>query len=202
MKDSFKIALGIFLAVIGLGLCGACAFFLFSAGGLALIAAVPTPTAAPPIAPIPPKTSETPLPSQTTQPPGGFIIHENMKLTLVEYEFSLGYQGLFDYTDEPPDGAKYLLVHLVAENISKNASFAPSESAFAVIHLGVQIDSDFASYPQGYADYEGGEVFPGVSKEGWIRFTVPVGAPPADLTVTYKPFDLFGDTYYSWNLAP
>lgn len=203
MKDSVKIALGIFLGIVALCACATCLFFALSATGVTLLAAAPTSTLPQPVGPIPARTPATSLTQSPPQQLGRSVVHNDLKITLNAHEVSGSYVDSYDMQESPVEGAKFLWISVTVENVGKNAVYAPFASDFHVINEGEQTDSDFyfASRP-GYEQYEGGEIFPGVSKSGWIRFTIPGAAQPNELIVVFKPLDLFSDTYYTWILAP
>lgn len=190
MKDSLKIAIGIFLGVIALGACVVCLFFGLGAAGIGLLAA-----AAP--------TSSQAQSQSTINQIGSSIIHDDLKVTLNTYDISGSYVGQYDMQESPPQGAKFLWISITAENVGKVAAYAPAAYEFHVIYAGQQTDHDFISWDRpGYDEYEGGEIFPGVTKLGWIRFTIPNAAQPNKINVIFKPSDLFSDTYYTWTLTP
>lgn len=204
MKESVKIALGIFLGIVALCSCAFCLFFGLSAMGITFIAVAPTSTP-PQLRPaglIPAQTPVETLIEAPSQQPGGSVIHEDLKITLNAYEISGSYVGNYDMQESPPDGANFLWINVTVENIGKNAVYAPYSVDFHVIYEGEQTDVDifFTSCP-GYEQYEGGEIFPGVSKSGWLRFTIPAVAQPEQLTIVFKP-ELFSDIYYTWRLTP
>lgn len=195
MRDSLKIGLGIIIGVLGLGVCGLCVFVALSAGGIALL----TPFLS---SEQPPSLAE-PSPTPSPQPIGSEVRHDDLVVTLLEYEFSGPYKNRYDFNEEPTEGAKFLWIHILVRNDGQNASYSPSTSEFSAIYLGKQIDYDsfFGNRP-GYEQYDAGELFPGISREGWIRFTLPEAAEPGQITVVLKPFDLFGEEFSSWRLTP
>lgn len=204
MKDSLKIGLGVMIGIFGVIACGACAFITFSAGGIALLAsAIYTPTPLPTTAPIQPHiapSSVPPLPGKL----GSSITHNNLLITLSGYEFSGGYQHSFGFEDKPPEGAKFLWIHVIVENIDDNSTYTPMFNEFAILYEQKQIDADFylSEDRVGYPPYPGGEIYPGATKDGWVRFTLPVSAEPPNILVVMMPFDLFSDENYTWTLAP
>lgn len=194
MKDSLKIGQGIIIGVLGLALCAFCAFLALGAGGVAFLDALIAPGQGP-VSPI--QATRSPLPV------GSEVTHEDFTVALVEYEFSAAYKDEYDIPETPPEGAKFLWIHIVVRNIGQNAAISPSSSDFSVVYLREQIDVDFVFASRaGYDEYDGGQLFPGVVREGWLRFTLPRAAEPSQLTVVFKPFQVFGDDYYSWQLAP
>ena len=194
MKDSLKIALGIIIGVIGVAVCGLCAFVAIGAGGLAFLDNLLS------------SSSESPLQVQariTPQPIGSMVRHEDFEVTLLEYEFSGPYTDEYDLYEEPPLGAKFLWTHIHIRNAGENADYSPVSSDFTIIHLGKQINSDFLFTGRpGYVQYESGKLFPGIVREGWIRFTLPEVSDIDQITVVFNPFDLFDEYFATWRLSP
>lgn len=194
MKDSLKIGLGIVIGVIGVILCGLCVFLVLGAGGLALLDTSLQ------------SGSQSPLldeASPTPQTVGAEVQHGDFAVTLLEYQFSDSYKDAYDADEEPPEGAKFLWIRILVRNAGQNSGYSPSPSDFSVIYLGEQIDSDFYfSGRSGYEQYDAGELFPGISREGWIRFTLPEAAEPTQIMVVFKPLELFGEEFSSWQLSP
>ena len=202
MKDVLKIALGIFLGVLGLCAFAACLVFgLGSAGVAFLTSSTPTPTGPAGVVP-----ARTPSPTSTRLPAqnlGASVQYKDLRVTLDAYEFSGPYRSSSGLKEEPPEGAKFLWLHLIVENTGRNAVDTPLPSDFHVIHEGKQIDADLFYFGRpGYDEFRPGEIFPNVTRSGWLRFTVPALAEADRLKVIFKPFSLFSEIYYTWNLAP
>ncbi len=197
MKDSLKIAIGIIVGV--LALCGLATLCLFT---LALLVRIPTPTPAP-VGIVPHETS---IPSSTSPPSpqkfGASVTYGNIRVTLISYEFSGSYQDTNHFTQRPADGAQFLWVHVRAEDIGKNAETVPGNWAFSLIYEDKQTDSSSIFSPRpGYATYSGGQVFPGVARDGWIRFEVPTQMDAKKSQIVFKP-NLFSGEFFAWSLAP
>jgi hypothetical protein len=194
MKDSMKIGIGILIGFVCVFLCTICCFLLFSAGGLAFIGtllnSVPTPS-------VSGGGSKSPLPV------GSEVKYNEISVKLIDFEFSGSYKSDYDMDENPPEGAKFLWIHINARNDGNNSTYSPSLSEFTLTYQGKQINTDsyFSSRP-GYNEFESGQIFPGISREGWLRFTVPNAAQANQIIVIYKPTQLFSDTYYSWKLGP
>jgi len=196
MKDSLKIGLGIVIGVLGVALCALCTSVAIGAGGLAFLDTF-LPSSEQPILLVQASATLQPIP----QPIGSEMRHEDFAVTLLEYEFSGSYRGEYDVDEEPPEGAKFLWVHILVRNVGQNAGDSPSPSDFSLIHLGEQIGRGFSlGKGPGYEQYDGGEIFPGVSREGWLRFTLPKAAEPRQIVVVWEPF--LAEEFGSWQLSP
>jgi hypothetical protein len=196
MKNSLTIALGTIVGV--LALCGLATLCLFT---LALLVSTPTPTPAP-VGIIPHETS---IPSLTSTPSpqkfGASVTYGNIRITLISYEFSGPYQDIYHFTKRPAEGAQFLWVHVRAENIGKTAETVPDSSAFSLIYEDKQTDTGYFSPRPGYAAYSGGQIFPGVARDGWIRFEVPTQMDAKKSKIVLKP-NLFSGEFFTWSLAP
>jgi hypothetical protein len=192
MRDSLKIGLGIIIGVLGLALCGLCVILIITLGGVSFLDSLSSFEESPSLA------QETPTP----QPMGSEFFYEEFSVKFVEYEFSSTYAGEYNTNEEPPEGAKFLWVYFVIKNISQNAAYSPSISSFSIIYMGQQVDKDlfFIERP-GYELYDSGELFPGISREGWVRFTLPGATEPDQIILIFKPVQLFGDGFCSWKLS-
>ena len=201
MKYVLKIGLGIVIGVFGLVICGLCAFFGITAGGIALLGAAHTPTPISVEEPVPYNPTVTSGETKTTTGKvGSSISFEDFNITLISYELSSAYKDKYGDNQNPPEGAQFLWVQLKVENISHNAKKAPSSYQFDILYYGEKINDDFYyGNRSGYEYYIGNEVFPGVSKQGWIRFTVPVSFDTSKALIVYSPSY---NINFSWSLAP
>lgn len=222
MKDSLKIALGIVAGV--LALCGIAAICLV---GLTLFAAPRTPpTPIPSVGVVPSaepiSTQVIAAPSQTaplvrtatsvltptpsTQALGQSVVYGDVKTTIVRYEFSGAYQAGSLGTQKPKAGLRFLWVYVIAQNVGNSPSYLPRESVnsqFYILYRGqqqIEPDPYFLERP-GYSAYRSVQAIPGVKREGWLLFSVPDQAQPADLKVLFDAAGSpFSHEYYTWQL--
>ena len=194
MKDSVKIGIGIVIGFCGVCLCILCCLLVFSVGGVTFINT---------ILDITPNPSSSVERTKSPLPIGSEVRYNDLLIKLTKYEFSDSYKTDYDYEETPPEGAKFLWIYLIVRNDGKNSTNSPSSYEFTLIYQNKQIDTDgiYSTRP-GYDEFNSGDIFPGISREGWLRFTLPKAAQSNQLTINYKPTQLFDDTYYSWNLSP
>jgi hypothetical protein len=192
MRDSVKIGIGIIIGVVGIVLCGICALVTLGVVGVSYLG------------PLIPTGQPSYLAQDTVSPQsiGTEFIYEEFSIKPIEYEFSGAYTNEYDLHLEPPEGAKFLWIYFIIENVGQSGAISPSNFSFSLIYLGNQIDADvILSSRSGYKEYDSGELFPGITREGWIRFTLPIAAEADQITIIFKPIQLFGDDYGSWKLS-
>jgi hypothetical protein len=206
MRDVLKIALGIVIGFLALvGLCSLCIM------GVVLFAATqptPTPTLTPtptftptPSGVIPPAGTMEPTPTTASGALGQSFRYDSLLITPLEYQFGGAYKTKWGSPEAPPEGAKFLWIKIAVENVGENADYSPHSSNFKVLHKGTEISTPWRWELREPADrplYEGWEqIYPGVRKEGWIRFTVPERAKPEDLLLVFEPTS---DVKVTWRL--
>jgi hypothetical protein len=194
MKNSMKIGIGIFLGFITISLCIFCCILLVIAGGIPFydrVLNISTPSV------VMVKTTKEPLQI------GSAAIYDNITVKLLEYEFTGAYKTDYDILQNPPEGSKYLWIHIYARNDGNNSIVSITPYEFSLSYRSNQIDSQiiFMERP-GYNRLDNSNLLPGISHEGWIRFTVPYTAEAKQIIVMFKPYLEFSEIYFSWKLAP
>lgn len=192
MKDGLKVGAGIVigywaLALIGLlALMGIAAVCLFCFGGLLLVSAPGTPTSQP-----------------TPNALGQSVVYHDLKVTVVEYQFSGAYKDKYGTDQKPPEQAKFLWLHASAENVGQTALDAPNPFSFQLVYKGTHVSANYPFTDRvGYSLYQGGQIYPGVRTEGWIRFDLPADAQAADIKVQFQPsLSAFPPVYFFWQLG-
>jgi len=198
VRDSLKIAIGIFIGIVAAGACFACALIALSAGGISLLSSSMPSIIAPDL---PDECQGTIFPSSSDFPPVS-IIDENFEVRLIEYEISDSYVIKSEGEELPPEGAKFLWLHIAFENIGSNAADAPSGAHFSVLYQDEYTYSDaYFDDTWGFESYRGGETFPGVSRQGWLRFAIPSSAEPEDIGIVYSPIDVLSTDRFLWCLS-
>ena len=130
---------------------------------------------------------------------GEFVVYEDVKITVVEYELADSYVNTNGREEKPEEGAKFLWLHVRSKNVGEVAQDLPSPSQFALLYKGTQITLGlhwFLTGGQGYAAYKKERVYPGVGREGWIQYEIPVGADSAEIMVRFTT----GKEYHIWRL--
>ncbi len=87
-----------------------------------------------------------------------------------------------DFTD--PDG-QFALLHVEATNGGDEAERFPRDRDFVLLHDGQQFDSTFVTEMDDYDEFDGGEVQPGVTREGYVVFDVPDDLAEDDLDAVW-----------------
>ncbi|NIM94214.1 MAG: DUF4352 domain-containing protein [Anaerolineales bacterium] len=141
------------------------------------------------------------MPSLTPQPAGGMVEYNEMRVAVIGYDFSGSYESTYDYTEDPPNGSKFLWVEVSVENTGGEPVYAPAIEDFAVIVDGIQIDAGYGGGHPQFVEYWGGYLYPEATKKGWIRFSVDNAIEAKDVLVVFMPVDYFPDAYYSWSLV-
>lgn len=108
----------------------------------------------------------------------------------VEFQDSYTWQGGSgsQYKEQPSSGNKWAFVYVYAENDSGSTEYLPFSRDFTMRVGNSQYDEALIYKDDG--KYEGGEVGPGVVREGWVCFEIPESVSRSDLTI-----DWFDSTY-------
>jgi hypothetical protein len=122
---------------------------------------------------------------------GQGLRYDSLLITPLEYQFGGAYRTKWGSSEAPPEGAKFLWIKIAVENVGKDANYLPHSSSFKVLHKGTEISPPRLwelREPAELPLYESsGQIYPGVRKEGWLRFTVPELAKPEDLSLVFEP---------------
>lgn len=108
------------------------------------------------------------------------VVVDDIKVTISEYEV-LALLG----EDKPPEGARFLLIHVCAENVGKVAHVLPEQDRFILVYenAGMEYCSFYNLWaPEDHQPYLPTEFrpnYPGTSEEGWICYEIPIGSDPA-----------------------
>ncbi|MFC6756193.1 MULTISPECIES: DUF4352 domain-containing protein [Haloarcula] len=100
-----------------------------------------------------------------------------------------------DYTfeEEPDSGDKFVFVTLSAENVGDERVTVPS--TFDISLIAGTSESDVSYYSGDRTEYEGGEISPGIAREGILLFEVDESATSYELAV-----ELTSEITARWNL--
>jgi hypothetical protein len=123
-------------------------------------------------------------------PLGQATVMEGIQFTVVEYIVSKEVGG------KPPsaEGAQYLFIHCQVENIGEIAKVPPSEYDIQVIYKGEKVEMpllvflpsarvggrELSEYPYFYAT---NELYPGITKDGWLVYLIPMDFHPEDTKI-------------------
>ena len=101
----------------------------------------------------------------------------------IHFEAELGDE---DRPREPDEGNQWALVELHGENTSDEAERLPTPwMDFALITNGSQYDPTSVLDTNPYEEFDGGEIQPGIEREGVVVFEVPEELERADLEVVW-----------------
>ena len=184
MKESFKIALGVFLGLLAAGLCAVCIFFTISFSGLAyLFSSIDVPGSTP----VSPDFSLYPTLSATSTPVPGYIKQcHDLGLSIESYRVS---ETCPDSLGQPAEGAKFVVVEIKAVNFSDDViSFPYIEFRLDGYQSGLGSTGDCRYNNEAFGNACSGKLFPGVSCQGWELFEVPVSfdASAATLYASFR----------------
>lgn len=173
MKDSFKIAFGIFLGLLAAGLCAACIFFTASFGGVAyLISLIESLEYSTPISPG--IFLEPTLDITQTPVPGHIKQCDDLGLSIESYRVS---ETCPNGLGQPAEGAKFVIVEIRAINFSDDViSFPYIEFLLDDYQTGLGSTGDCTYSDEAFGNacwQSGGKLFPGVSCQGWELYEVP-----------------------------
>ena len=154
---------------------------------------VPTPT---PVEFIPRRTEPSPV-GTAEATTGDFIIYSDIQTTVIEYEFADSYPTSYG-AGKAAEGAKFLWLHVRSENVGEVAQDLPNPSQFVLLYKDTKINRKLLLWedPQGYTRYQGKKVYPGIGREGWILYEIPVGASPDEIMLRFTT----GKEYHIWRL--
>jgi hypothetical protein len=147
--------------------------------------------------------NETPVPdpTSTTQPmatalrivatpssPEDSIIWDTLQVTMDELEVTQEYLTDFGSTRVPPDGNKFLWIHLRLRNTGPVEMDIPLSEHFSILYAAIELKPTYG-HRAGYADYTtlGRTIFPGQELDGWLRFDIPVTPEMGELRFVFLP---------------
>jgi uncharacterized repeat protein (TIGR01451 family) len=100
-------------------------------------------------------------------------------------------------TESAPEGQQYAFVDVTAENASGSSEYIPFDQDFTVRVGSSQYDAAFISRERGM--YDGGQVGPGVVREGEIAYEIPEGVSQVEITVEWFETGFDGDYGVRWS---
>lgn len=116
----------------------------------------------------------------------------------VEFNDTLAYTSNgYEYELTPDSGNQFLRVYINVENQSGQPYYVSNYTAFAVVSGNSQYDAQFETRIEGY--YEGGQIQPGVVRDGWLLFEVPDDLTAEEVTLAWTKQYLDGITSVYWD---
>jgi len=158
---------------------------------LALTACSSTEDAAATAASPPPSPQLTATPTlilPTPSSPGDRIAWEHLQVTMDQLEISQDYLTDYGSTRTPPDGQKFLWVHVRLKNVGQIQLDVPAAEHFSVLYAATELKPTYG-HRQGYGDYTtlGPFIFPDQELDAWLRFDIPITASLNDLRFVFLP---------------
>jgi hypothetical protein len=143
------------------------------------------------------------MPTSPGEAMGRSVRRDDLLIVPLEYRFAGEYRNRWGNIQRPPEGAKFLWVRIAVENSGEHAAQTPFPSEFLIRYKEKDIRADLLlpeiEEPPAMPAYKSETIYPGVQREGWLRFTVPARAQPEDLLLVFRP--LFRDEAV-WRLTP
>jgi len=145
------------------------------------IPASPTATRTPP-----PTSTPTPLPTPSS--PSDSIVWDDLQVTMDQLEITNEYLTDFGSTRTPPDGKKFLWVHVRLKNTSQIEMDVPAFEHYSILYAAIEIKPIYG-HRNGYVDYTtlGTTIFPNQELDGWLRFDIPSSAELKDMRFVFLP---------------
>lgn len=210
MKVSMKIALGFIggcLTAFVLIFCGILAGVLKLAKGPTSSYVGPVPVLSPGSTLEAKLTSTYAAGSELSSMPEQCVTSDGFEITIDKYEFSDSYEydswvegGIVIH--KPPEGAKFVSVHITVEHKGIHGADAPSNTDFDMLYIGEKVEESWYERV-GYQSYDdpdwSDKEYPGVVIKGWLHFEVPKAADAADLELRFYDYP---EGPCSWRLSP
>lgn len=199
MKDSVKIGYGIVLGILVLlALC---------IGGLMVIGVlVPEPEEV--LEEVEKELFPTPTeafaPRDKALPLGEWATMEGVTVSVAHYEFASSYEEEYVGQVAPEEGAKFLWIHVSAENVGEVEKGLPHAWFFRLLYKGHGIHGFAPALVKGRKTYNAESVYPGVSREGWILYELPIAAEADEIVVRLERYrgPAQESEYTFWRLGP
>ena len=206
VRQNWHVVVGVVLAfgILGIASIVVCSPCLISVLGLNALsdALAETPYPFPS-----PRTTSTPTVTPSPTPiPGSLPVSEfvtwgeGIRIAITEYTPDNPCAvSLFD--SGPAEGAKYIAIHVRAENVNQEVPLRVPPVSFTLLRDGREIARGRAGTCglQEAWEWQSDQLFPNVSREGWVAFEVPQALNPEEAVVRVESWD-FGPVY--WRLGP
>jgi len=174
-------------------------FVLFVLTACSRTGAVTTPPVTATTSPLPTATETKILPTPASL--NDSIIWDELQVTMEQLETTQDYLTDFGSTRIPPEGKKFLWVHIRLENLKQIEMNVPLAEHFSVLYAATEIKPTYG-YRQAYTEYIalGPVIFPDQELDGWLRFDIPAVAELSDLLFVFLPESAqIGTSYFSPN---
>lgn len=166
--------------------------------------------------PVPsPSATDTPFPTPAS--PKDAIVWDGLQVTIDLLEITGEYQTDYGSSRIPPDGQKFLWVHIRIANNGPVQLDIPALEHFSILYAAAELKPTYG-HRQNYTDYStlGSQLSPAQELDGWLRFDIPTAAQLKELRFVFIPESAqVGASYgspnypyakdkptYVWNCAP
>jgi hypothetical protein len=148
---------------------------------------------------------ETPIPTQEPKTEnlllGTTVTYDDIDFTTLRYDITNSYEWSvsgYNYITEAPQGIKYLWMYVTATNNAEDSEYLPDSYGMVILYNSQQIEPTFIMKDEG--KYEGGKVYPGITRNGWVLFEIPSNANANEI-IFLVDFGLFTDKIATWDLS-
>ena len=143
-----------------------------------------TATATQTLRPTPTATRVLPTPSS----PSDSVLWDDLQVTMDQLEITNDYLTDFGSTRTPPEGKKFLWVHIRLKNTSKVEMDMPVLEHYSILYAAIEIKPIYG-HRNGYAEYSalGSTIFPDQELDGWLRFDIPSTAELREMRFVFIP---------------
>lgn len=141
-----------------------------------------------PATPTPPPTATAFPIYPTPSAPGDSMVWDTLQVTMDRLEVTQDYVTDFDSSRVPPDGYKFLWVHIRLRNIGPVEMNVPILENFSILYAATELKPTYG-HRVDYVDYSvlGPVIFPDQELDGWLRFDIPATAELRDLRFVFLP---------------
>lgn len=163
----------------------------------------------------PQPTSTATIPPPTPAPTGQVVVYDGLEVTMERFELTQEYTNEYGLTQPPPQGSRYLWVHVTLKDTTEQVRSLPRTDRYSVLYHNTELKASYG-HRQGYPDYTALEdkIYPGQPVDAWLRFEIPQAAEPGELVFAFNPEstqvslntpnrgEWFLHPVYLWNLTP
>ena len=135
-----------------------------------------------------PLLTYTPTLLPTPSSPSDSILWDDLQVTMDQLEMTEEYVTEFGSTRNPPEGKKFLWVHIQLKNIGGVELDMPILENFSILYAATEIKPIYG-HRNGYVEYTtlGKTIFPAQELDGWLRFDIPSTAELKDMHFVFLP---------------
>ena len=141
-------------------------------------------------------STSTPLPTPSS--PNDSIIWDDLQVTMDQLDITNDYLTDFGSTRTPPEGKKFLWVHVRLKNTGQIEMDVPVFEHYSILYAAIEIKPIYG-HRDGYTDYTtlNTTIFPKQELDGWLRFDIPSTAELKDMRFVFLPESAQVGTSYS-----